>query len=198
MANEFDGQDDVHPLALPAALGRLVRCVVVTMGLLVRGRLHQPPARVGDRLTFADGTCGRVYRETAVDRPPSLDPTVLVVTFRMRWLNGRGGQAYFRLVSRLNTVLFAGFPGFVTKLWVAADEQDRYRGLYEWDGSGPAREYVRALWWPLALISHRDSIRAHVRPGRRRDDVVPDSPPADDAWWAVKRVGKPSATHGSD
>lgn len=180
----------VRPLALPAALGQLARCVAVTLALLLRRRLHEPVARVGDRLTFADGTCGRVYRDTVVDRAPAQDPVVLVVTFRMRWLNGRRGRAYFRLVSRLNTVLFAGFPGFVSKLWMAADEQGKYRGLYEWDGTGPAQNYVRALWWPLALISHQDSIRACLLRGRRREDELrwDDGQRLGGAWWDVCRV----------
>jgi hypothetical protein len=43
------------------------------------------------------------------------------------------GHAAFRGESLLNTPLFAGFPGFVSKLWLANDGLGRYRGLYEWD-----------------------------------------------------------------
>lgn len=108
----------------------------------------------------------------------------------MRLLNGRRGQAWFRRISLLNTVLFAGFPGFATKLWLAADEQGKYRGLYEWDGARLADEYVRALWWPLMIISQRNSIRYRVLPGRRRDELLTDSgdPTSnrlDDGWWKV-------------
>jgi hypothetical protein len=34
------------------------------------------------------------------------------------------------------------FRGFASKLWMVADEQDKYRGLYEWDGAGVAEGYV--------------------------------------------------------
>jgi hypothetical protein len=84
--------------------------------------LHQPVSKVGERLAFDDGTSDRVHHETVVDRAPVGEPTVLVVTFRMRLLNGRRGQANFLPISLLNTVLFAGFPGFAAKLWLAADE----------------------------------------------------------------------------
>lgn len=181
--------DSVRPLALPVALWRLGRCAAKTAALLARGRLHQPGTSIGRRLTFADGTSALVYRETVADGPPPDDPVVLVVEFRMRRLNGARGQAYFRAVSLLNTPLFAGFPGFATKWWIAADEDGKYRGLYEWNDARLAEDYVRALWWPLALISHLDTIRYRVLPGRRRADVVVTEAPGerDGAWW--KPVG---------
>ena len=61
-------------------------------------------------------------------------PVVLVVAFRLRWVRGRG-HALFRVESVLNTPLFVGFPGFVSKLWLANDENGVYRGFYEWDGA---------------------------------------------------------------
>ena len=36
-------------------------------------------------------------------------------------------------MSLLNTPFFVGFPGFVSKLWLANDEHGVYRGLYRWD-----------------------------------------------------------------
>ena len=61
------------------------------------------------------------------------EPVVLVVAFRLRWVRGRG-HALFRAESLLNTPLFVGFPGFVSKLWVAHDEGHVYRGVYQWNG----------------------------------------------------------------
>jgi hypothetical protein len=98
-------------------------------------------------LRFADGTASRVYRETVVDRPPPSDPAVLVVGFRLRFVRGRGHDL-FRYESLLNTPLFVGFPGFISKLWLANDEHGLYRGLYQWDGAGQAEHYARALASP--------------------------------------------------
>ena len=177
------------PLPLSQAVPGLFRCAVTTAGLLAGRRLHRPPQQVGRRVRFADGTTGVVYRETVVDHQPVIQPVVLVVVFRLRGVHGRG-HAMFRAESLLNTPLFAGFPGFVSKLWMAADEQGRYRGLYQWDGARSAEQYVRALWWVLALVSHRESIRYHVVPDAWRDDVL-SSPEAlhgggdaaGDEWW---------------
>jgi len=182
------------PLAYPAAARALARCAAETARLLWQRRMHLPVQRVGMRLRFADGTSAPVYRETAVDRDGTADPCVLVVEFRLRAVHGRG-HAAFRRESLLNTPLFAGFPGFVSKLWLADDERGRYRGLYEWDGPRLAEDYARALWRVLALVSVRGSIHYVVLPGLRRDTLLnlpqvldgaaAEAPP----WWCLAEVG---------
>jgi hypothetical protein len=137
------------PLAYSAAVRALAGCFMATARLVGQRRMHLPSQRVGMRLRFADGTSARVFRETVVDRGATVDPCVLVVEFRLRAVRGRG-HAVFRRESLLNTPLFAGFPGFVSKLWLADDERGRYRGLYEWDGPRLAENYARALWRVLA------------------------------------------------
>jgi hypothetical protein len=176
------------PLAYPAALRALASCFANVMRLLGQRRLRLPRGRVGMRLRFTDGTSARVYRETVVDRGPTMDPCVLIVEFRLRAVRGRG-HAAFRLESMLNTPLFAGFPGFVSKLWLAHDERGRYRGVYEWDGPRLAENYARALWRVLALVSVRGSVHYVVLPGLRRDVLLdrPDVPAGTGAdagaWW---------------
>jgi hypothetical protein len=159
------------PLAYRAALWAVTGCAVSTARLLWRQRMHLPREHVGMRLRFADGTSARVYRETVVDRDETRDPCVLMVGFRLRAVRG-WGHAVFRWESLLNTPLFAGFPGLVSKLWLADDERGRYRGLYEWDGPKRAEAYARALWRVLALVSVPGSIHYVVVPGLRRDELL--------------------------
>jgi hypothetical protein len=183
-----NGLSDQPPLAYAAALRALAGCVVSTARLLWRHRLHLPAEHVGRRLRFADGTSARVYRETVAGRGATEDPCVLVVEFRLRAVRGRA-HAAFRWESLLNTPLFAGFPGFVSKLWLAHDERGRYRGLYEWDGPQRADHYARALWRVLALVSVPGSIHYMVLPGLRRDDLltrphaVAGAADGRAAWW---------------
>jgi hypothetical protein len=160
--------------------------VATTVGMLRRGEVHQPRHNVGRVLAFADGTSGRVYRETAVDAVPA-DPCVLVVSFRLRLVRGRA-HPLFRIESVLNTPLFVGFPGFCSKLWLAHDERGLYRGVYEWDGPGRAEAYARSLWRVLELVSQRGSIGYRVLPGLRRDDVL-DGPGLLDDWAAADAAG---------
>jgi hypothetical protein len=177
------------PLAYRAALRALISCIASTVQLLRWRRIHLPAGHVGMRLRFADGTSARVYRETVVDRGATQDPCVLVVEFRLRAVRGRA-HAAFRWESLLNTPLFVGFPGFVSKLWLANDERGRYRGLYEWDGPRRAEDYARALWRVLALVSVPNSIHYIVLPGLRRDEllgqpqIMASTAMADPAvWW---------------
>jgi hypothetical protein len=182
------------PLAYPAAVRALAHCITQTARLAWQRRMHLPSQRRGMRLGFADGTSARVFRETVVDRGPPVNPCVLVVEFRLRAVRGRG-HAVFRRESLLNTPLFAGFPGFVSKLWLADDERGRYRGLYEWDEPKLAENYARALWRVLALVSMRGSIHYVVLPGLHRDTLlarprVLDGAAADaTAWWRLTEVG---------
>src|SRR5690606_8782774 len=115
-------------------------------------------------------------------------PCVLLVSFRLRRVRGRGHRG-FEWESELNTPLFVGFPGFRSKLWLAHDETGRYRGIYEWDGDAAAERYARSLWRVLALVSEKGSIDYRVLPGVRRDEHLarPDElgRGGDDAWWRI-------------
>jgi hypothetical protein len=190
--------NDQPPLSYPVTLWALIHCVLRTARLLATGGLRLPAGHVGLRLRFADGSTGRVYRETVAEYGPVREPCVLVVEFRLRGVRG-WGHAAFRYESLLNTPLFAGFPGFVSKLWLAHDEQGRYRGLYQWDGARRADRYARALWRVLALVSVPGSIHYIVLPGLYRDDVlaraelldlVPAAAqaPGTAAWWRLAGV----------
>ena len=179
------------PLARGAAASALARCVLATAGLLARRRTHLASGHLGTTLRFADGTSAPVYRETVVDRGPTNDPCVLVVEFRLRGVRGWGHTA-FRWESLLNTPLFVGFPGFVSKLWLAHDQNGSYRGVYEWDGPQLAEDYARALWRVLALVSDPGSIHYMVLPGLRRDVLLADphvldtrGAPTASEWWRL-------------
>ncbi|MFK4106301.1 hypothetical protein ACI2L1_40870 [Streptomyces sp. NPDC019531] len=181
-----------RPLAPGEAWRAVASCFLATFALLVRHRIRLPKERVRMRLRFADGTWARVYRETRLGSGLAKDPCTLVVSFRLRLVRGPG-HALFRAESLLNTPLFVGFPGFTSKLWLAHDERDRYRGVYEWDNPERAEHYARSLWRVLALVSVPGSIHYAVLPGMRRDDVLADPGLAeglaqDDtaAWWRIK------------
>jgi hypothetical protein len=185
---------DGPPLGYAVAARALARCVVTTVRLLWRRQVHFPAGQVGRRLQFGDGSSALVYRETVVSPGAAQDPCALIVEFRLRAVRG-WGHALFRWESWLNTPLFAGFPGFVSKLWLAHDERGRYRGVYEWDGPGRADHYARALWHVLALVSVPGSIHYMVVPGLRRDEFLtrsqdPGGLTAVDeaAWWRPVKV----------
>ena len=78
-----------------------------------------------------------------------------------------------------------------SKLWLTSDECGRYRSVFEWDGPRQARDYARALWRVLALVSASGSIRYQVLPGLRRDDLpLALADPA--SWWCPVKVASGS------
>ena len=161
------------------------RCALEVVRLLLRRRLRLPRRWVGSNVRFADGSSSWIYRETVVEGREAREPCTLIVRFQLRGVRGIG-HILFRAESLLNTPMFAGFPGFVAKWWLAADEHGVYRGLYEWDGAARAEHYARALWWILAMVSVPGSIGYTVLEGRHRDDLVPPASPARSAggpWW---------------
>jgi hypothetical protein len=142
-------------------------------------------------LRFADGTTGRVFRETIVEWDAAENPCILVVQFRLRLLRGRWHEL-FLWECILNTPLFVGFPGFMSKLWVDRDQHDRYRGLYQWSDPKGAEFYARSLWRVLELVCPRDAIHFKVIPSMSRDSVLVDpslldrvDPDEESAWWRL-------------
>ena len=164
-------------------------CAAQTLRLLASRRIRLPSTHLGMQLRFADGTSATVFRETVVDGSSNGDPSVLLVEFRLRLIRG-GLHRLFRWESLLNTPLFVGFPGFVSKLWLAHDQHDVYRGVYDWDGPQRAEHYARSLWRVLALGCDPASIHYKVLPGLQRDELLAHPelidgayPDASNAWW---------------
>jgi hypothetical protein len=96
-----------------------LRCGLVTLALVIGGRIRLPADRVGDTIRFADGSSSLVYRVTSMrDRRTALR-VMLAVKFRLRLIgSSRIGHALFRFESLFNTLLFAAYQGFTSKLWL--------------------------------------------------------------------------------
>jgi hypothetical protein len=182
-----------HDTPKPGPVAAFARSAVATFRLIGAGRLTSPRTYLGRRLRFADGTTSFVFRETAIRDPNPRDPAVLVVQFRLRAFGQRRFlHALFRRECILHTPLFAGFPGFQTKLWISDTATGVYRGLYEWDGPERAAEYADQLVRLLVPLSTHGSVRYHVIPGIRRRDLLGASGLAGtgqaqeaDAWWRL-------------
>ncbi len=185
--------NEQEPLPYTVAVPALVRCVGNTALLLARRQVRLPRTHVGVRLQFANGTSARVFRETVVDVTPQ-EPCVLCVEFRLKVIRGPRGHALFRWESLFNTPLFVGFPGFVSKLWVANDQCGVYRGIYQWDGAERAQHYAQSLWRVLALGCVAGSIHFMVLPGMQRDAVLAaphlldGAPGGRSAWWRLSEA----------
>jgi hypothetical protein len=177
------------------ALADFARSARVWGGLAARRRLASPTENLGARLTFADGSSAFVFRETAVIGMPTASPTLLVIQFRLAALgSNRLLHAAFRRECVVHTPLFAGFPGFRSKLWVDDVETGVYRGVYEWEDGELARHYAERMVALLAPFSNAGTARYHAVDRLRRDDFLlhPRLAPehVDGDWW---RLTKPVA-----
>ncbi len=125
-------------------------------------------------------------------------PTLLVIQFRLAALGGNHLlHAAFRRECVLHTPLFAGFPGFRSKLWIDDVETGVYRGIYEWHTGDLARHYAARMVALLAPFSNAETARYQVVEGLRRDDFLLLAPAhAHDDWW---RLAEPIARrpHGN-
>lgn len=171
-----------------------VRSAAATGRLAAAGRLASPRAHIGRRLSFADGTTSFVFRETTVHASPPAAPAVLVVQFRLRLVGTTPvWHTVFRRECVLHTPLFAGFPGFRSKLWLSDTDTGVYRGLYEWDDADLAGDYAETLSRLLRAVSVDGSVRYHAIPGLRRDAVLrdPAALTGGRTWWRVVATDTP-------
>jgi len=115
---------------------------------------------------------------------------LLVIRFRLAFLDGIGPlHAAFDRECVLHTPLFAGFPGFRSKLWLDDSETRVYRGIYEWEGGEPARHYANRMVGLLAPFSNRGTAGSRIVPGLTRDHYLHEpgagGGAAGDAWWRL-------------
>ncbi|HXV92747.1 MAG TPA: hypothetical protein VD813_05575 [Pseudonocardia sp.] len=183
----------------------MLSSAAATARLLAARRLALRKGWVGRRLGFADGDTAVVFRETVLLGEPTVEPATLVVAFRLRLVGSRRlMQLLFRLECIANTPLFAGFPGFRTKLWALDARSGVYRGVYQWDGAERAERYATALTALLRLVCEQGSVRHHVVPGLSRDAFLADparagtpDPSGTDTWWRLREPVPGPAEHGT-
>jgi hypothetical protein len=174
-----------------AALGDFARSARAWRKLVASGLLFSPKEWVGVRLRFQDGTSPFVFRETARRETSTDDPAVIVIQFRLAFLGSNPSlHAGFRRECILHTPLFAGFPGFRSKLWADDIGTGVYAGIYEWQGAELASHYAERMVGLLTPFSNPGTARYHVIERRHRDDFL--SSPLDagerGSWWQLSEA----------
>jgi hypothetical protein len=170
------------------------KCVISTLGLMLRHKLEMPNYRVGSNVRFADGSVSTIFRETAMRGLVTTPEVMLAVRFRLRFIgSSRLGHWLFRLESVLNTLLFAAHRGFHTKLWLTDPRTNFYRGIYEWADETSALEYAETLRVVLAPWVQAGTFDYRILPGVNRLEFlevgVPDCLGEDPhgCWWLPVR-----------
>jgi hypothetical protein len=150
----------------PTVLRQAAVCAARCARLLVGGRLHLRAARVGSEMRFPDGRAFVVFRESTCDRPTNRTPVMLTVWFHLRGIP-RGARVRRWLFERLclvNTLLFAGFDGYLVKLWMVNPTTSDYAGLYSWTSAEEAQTYGRYITAVLRPLSRPGSVGFEIFP----------------------------------
>ena len=112
-----------------AAMADYGACAREWVHMATQHRLARPADHLGAVFSFRDGTRSRVFRETVAVGATTADPVLLVIAFRLAFLDDLEPlHAGFRRECLIHTPLFAGFPGFRSKLWLDDEDTRIYRG----------------------------------------------------------------------
>jgi hypothetical protein len=119
-----------------------LRSVLRTIGLIVSGRLHFREDRLGEIIPGEDGVPYQVFREIVVDRrgdQPSNSGAIFSIRFQVENMS----PAHNQLFSLLPIALYAGIPGFRSKVFTIRGSH--CRSIYEWDTVADAERYAHSL-----------------------------------------------------
>ena len=174
-----------------AALSDFARSARAWSNLAAHGLLASPRELVGVGLRFQDATAPFVFRETARREAGTDAPAVIVIEFRLVFLGSNPSlHAAFRRECILHTPLFAGFPGFRSKLWADDVQTGVYAGVYEWQGADLASRYAERMVGLLKPFSTPGTARYHVIEDGRRSDFLSNPSEAgaggsSSSWWEL-------------
>jgi hypothetical protein len=108
--------------------------------LLVIGRLHFDPNRIGDTFTDENGQCFRTFRYVVL-RPtpeqPKMPGAVFIPHFHVANMSVRANI----LFSLIPMWFILGLPGFRSKHWMVDEKTGDFLGYYEWNTLEAARSY---------------------------------------------------------
>lgn len=150
------GEDGVVRLA--------AHCVVRVAKLLAHRELHIHRGRAGETVALPDGRRFVIYRDTSSSEPCDGEPITMAMWFHLRGVpaGARFRAWLFERESILNTVLYAGFEGYRTKLWTVNRSTNDYAGFYTWRGREEAERYARYAMTMLRPISVPGSVGYHI------------------------------------
>ena len=161
----------------PDGLARsAAHCLARVGQLLARRQLHLQRDRLGTVVEVDDGRCFTIFRESSSSEPCTGEPMRLAIWFHLRWMpRGARVRAFlFERESILNTLLYAGFEGYRTKLWTVDRDSYDYAGFYTWRGRADAERYARYAVRMLRPISVPGSVVCRIESA--------DDPPT----WAAR------------
>jgi hypothetical protein len=160
----------------PSFPRELLRCARRVVQLGWRRRLHIDRGWLTSSAELPDGRRFRVFRQTSCDGDEPGGDVMIAVWFHLRWMppGATIRRWLFERESILNTILYAGAPGYRTKLWLVDPDTCDYAGLYGWKGREAAERYGRYICRILRPLSVPSSVGFEVVADQRLSQYVRD------------------------
>ncbi|HZW57490.1 MAG TPA: hypothetical protein VFF30_14475 [Nitrososphaerales archaeon] len=138
------------------------------IALVAHGSLHQRRDRLGETFGIERGGRYSIFLDTNSRDGIAAPSAVLVVGFRLRWINSNGLlHRIFRRICIISTPIWSGFPGYRVKLWMVDYGTQDYLGIYEWAGEENALVYVEWLTRLLRSLSAKSSVWYEIYPNEK-------------------------------
>ena len=133
-------------------------CFLITIGNVLRGRIHLPKEYSGKTLRMDDGHTFTIFRHVKLDgskHDSEATPTVFIVRFTFAKLSQKANK----LMSLIPIPLIVGFPGFREKIWMVNEETGYWQGVYQWESEQAVKEYQQSF---VLGIMNKRSIHASL------------------------------------
>jgi hypothetical protein len=159
--------------------GEIVTLAILSLVNYIRlvssNSLHLHRDRLGKLYKVAEGGTYAIFRETISNKKILDKSVVLIVGFRLRFINSNPILHWlFQRVCILTTPFWSGFYGFRVKLWMVDPETKNYLGIYEWYGAENAQVYVNALVRILGPLSTKGSVWYELNTDMKLDKYLED------------------------
>jgi hypothetical protein len=143
------------------------------VNLVAHGSMHRRRDRIGEIYSPNRGGNYSIFMDTRSIDATTNPNAVLVVGFRLRWLNSNKTlHRIFRRICIISTPIWSGFPGYRVKLWMVDYSTENYLGIYEWAGEENALKYADWLCRLLSSLSVEGSVWYEVFPQEEIDHYL--------------------------
>jgi hypothetical protein len=147
-------------------------CFLITIGNVLRGRVHFPKEHRGKTLRMDDGQVFTIFRHVRLNRSKYNSEATLPV-FIVRFKFAKLSQKANKLMSLIPIPLIVGFPGFREKIWMVNEETGYWQGMYQWESEQTIEDYQQSF--VLGMMNKRSvqtSLSCTILPHTRVSEYI--------------------------
>jgi hypothetical protein len=115
-----------------------------TAMLFFTGKIGFVETSIGQEFTMEDGEKFEVFRHVIIrssNKEINKPQAVFTIRFQLKNMTIEKNKKF----SRIPMLVFMGFHGFRSKLWMLNEETEVFQGVYEWDTLQDAERYSKSI-----------------------------------------------------